>query len=59
MNHAVRCGDRSLAFEQWTMTTGEIGTGATVWAGQIEQPSLYKDPDDPTFVSMIASVFNG
>ncbi len=57
--YAVRCEDRSLAFEQWTMTTGEIGTGATVWTGQIEQPSLYKDPTDPTVVSMIASVCNG
>jgi hypothetical protein len=57
--YAVRCEDRSLAFEQWTMTAGEIGTGATVWAGQIEQPSLYKDLNDPTEVSMIASVCNG
>jgi hypothetical protein len=57
--YAVRCEDRSLGFEQWTMTAGEIGTGATVWAGQIEQPSLYKDPEDPTSVSMIASVCNG
>ena len=57
--YAVRCEDRSLAFEQWTMTAGEIGTGATVWAGQIDQPSLYKDPNDPTFVSMMASVCNG
>jgi hypothetical protein len=54
--YAVRCEDRSLAFEQWTMTAGEIGTGATIWAGQIEQPSLYKDPNDPTFVSMVTSV---
>lgn len=57
--YVVRCEDRSLAFEQRTMTAGEIGTGATVWAGQIEQPSLYKDPNDPTFVSMIATVCNG
>jgi hypothetical protein len=57
--YAVRCEDRSLAFEQWTMTSGEIGTGATVWSGQVEKPSLYKDPNDPTFVSMIASVCNG
>ena len=57
--YAVRCDERSLAFEQWTMTAGEIGTGATVWTGQIEQPSLYKDPTDPTFLSMIATVCNG
>jgi len=24
-----------------------------------KKPSLYKDPNDPTFVSMIASVCNG
>jgi hypothetical protein len=57
--YAVRCEDRSLGFEQWIMTAGEIGTGATVWTGQVEQPSLYKDPNDPTVVSMIASVCNG
>ncbi|HXF18297.1 MAG TPA: surface-adhesin E family protein [Burkholderiales bacterium] len=56
--YAVRCEDRSLGFEQWTMTAGEIGTGATVWAGQIEQPALYKDPSDPTVLGMIASVCN-
>ena len=57
--YAVRCEDRSLGFEQWTMTADEIGTGATVWAGKTEQPALYKDPYDPTFVSMIDSVCNG
>ena len=57
--YAVSCEDRSLAFEQWTMTSGEIGTGATVWAGEIEKASMYKDPNDATFVSMIATVCNG
>jgi hypothetical protein len=57
--YAVRCEDRSMGFEQWTMTAGEIGTGATVWAGQIEQPALYKDPNDQTFIGMITSVCNG
>jgi hypothetical protein len=59
MLYAVRCEDRSMGFEQWTMTAGEIGTGATVWAGQIEQPALYKDPKDPMFIGMITSVCNG
>jgi len=57
--YAVRCEDRSIGFEEWTMTAGEIGTGATVWTGQIEQPSRYKDPTDPTTVAMIASVCSG
>jgi hypothetical protein len=57
--YAVRCEDRSVGFEEWTMTAGEIGSGATVWTGQIEQPSLYQDPTDPTIVSMIASVCSG
>jgi hypothetical protein len=57
--YAVRCGDNSLGFEQWTMTAGEIGTGTTVWSGQIEQASLYKAPNDPIDVSMIATVCHG
>mgnify|MGYP001381265190 FL=1 len=57
--YAVRCEDRSLGFEQWTMTAGEIGTGDTVWAGQLAQPSLYKDANNRTEISMIASVCNG
>ena len=57
--YAVRCEDRSLAFEQWTMTSGEIGTGATIWTGQIDQPSLYKDASDPAVVSMIGTICNG
>ena len=28
--YAVRCEDRSLGFEQWTMTAGDIGSGATI-----------------------------
>jgi hypothetical protein len=59
MLYAVRCEDRSLGFEQWTMTSGEIGTGATVWTGEIEKASLYKDPGDPVFASMVATVCNG
>jgi hypothetical protein len=59
MLYAVRCEDRSLAFEQWTLTAGEIGTGATVWSGQVEQPALYQDPGDPIVVSMIDTVCNG
>ena len=59
MLYAVRCEDRSLGFEQWTMTAGEIGTGPTVWTGEIEKASLYQDPTDTTFVSMVATVCNG
>ncbi|HVY05338.1 MAG TPA: surface-adhesin E family protein [Burkholderiales bacterium] len=57
--YAVRCEDRSIGFEQWTMTSGEIGTGSTVWTGQIDQPSLYQDPADPAVIGMIATVCNG
>jgi hypothetical protein len=57
--YAIRCEDQSLGFEQWTMTAGEIGTGATVWSGQVDTPSRYKDPGDPAVVSMIATVCNG
>jgi hypothetical protein len=57
--YAVSCEDRRLAFEQWTMTAGEVGTGVTVWAGEIEKPSLWKDVNDRMEVSMIASVCNG
>lgn len=59
--YAVRCEDRSLAFEQWTLTAGEIGTGATVWSGEIEQPSLslYQDPNDPAAAGLVSAVCKG
>jgi hypothetical protein len=57
--YAVRCEDRSLGFEQWTMTAGEIGSGETVWAGHVTGPSLYQDPHNPLAVSMIDSVCKG
>jgi len=57
--YAVRCEDRSLGFEQWTMTAGEIGSGETVWTGHVTGPSLYQDPRNPIVVSMIDSVCNG
>jgi len=57
--YAVQCKDQSLGFEQWTLTAGEIGTGATVWSGRIAKPVLYQDPDNPVFAGMIASVCNG
>ena len=57
--YAVRCEDRSLGFEQWTMTSGEIGSGATVWTGYVAGRSLYQDPHNPIVVSMIDFVCNG
>jgi hypothetical protein len=55
LEYAVRCEDSSLGFSAWTMTTGEIGTGETVWYGQIEQPSLYRDPADPLVAGIVDS----
>jgi len=57
--YAVRCEDRSLGFEQWTMTAGEIGSGETIWTGHVVGPSLYQDPHNPIVVSMIDSVCKG
>ncbi len=57
--YAVRCEDRSLGFEQWTMTAGEIGSGDTIWTGNVAGPTLYQDPHNPIVVSMIDSVCNG
>lgn len=59
LDYTVRCEDRSLGFEAWTMTAGEIGTGATVWTGQVERPSLYKDPTDPLVAGIIDSTCKG
>ncbi len=57
--YAVRCGDRSLGFEQWTMTAGEIGSGETIWSGHVAGPTLYQDLHNPMVISMIDSVCNG
>lgn len=40
--YAVSCEDRSLGFEQWIMTAGEIGSGDTVWA-ETQRPSESRD----------------
>lgn len=53
--YSVRCEDRSLGFEKWTMTAGEIGSGATVWAGQVAGPTLYQDPHNPIVAGIIDS----
>lgn len=53
--YAVRCEDRSLGFEQWTMTAGEIGSGATIWSGHVVGPSLYQDPANPIVAGIIDS----
>ncbi len=57
--YAVRCEDLSLGFEQWTMTAGEIGSGATIWTGNVAGPTLYQDPHNPIVAGMIDSVCNG
>lgn len=57
--YAVRCEDRSLGFEQWIMTAGEIGSGETIWSGHVAGRTLYQDPHNPIVVSMIDSVCNG
>lgn len=59
LDYAVRCEDRSIGFEAWTMTAGEIGTGETVWIGKLESPSLYRDPSDPVVASIIDTTCNG
>lgn len=53
--YSVRCEDRSLGFENWTMTAGEIGSGATVWAGNVSGPTLYQDPLNPIVAGIIDS----
>jgi hypothetical protein len=51
--YSVRCEDRSLGFENWTMTAGEIGSGATIWAGHVSGPTLYQDPHNPIVAGII------
>ena len=51
--YAVRCEDRSLGFENWTMTAGEIGSGATIWSGHVSGPTLYQDPHNPIVAGII------
>lgn len=58
LHYAVRCEDRSLGFEAWTLTAGEIGTGDTVWTGQVEKPALYQDPSNPLVAGIIDSTCN-
>jgi hypothetical protein len=58
LHYAVRCEDRSLGFEAWTLTAGEIGTGDTVWTGQVEAPALYQDPLDPVVAGIIDTTCN-
>lgn len=53
--YAVRCEDRSLGFEQWTMTAGEIGSGETVWTGRVVGPALYQDPHNPIVAGIVDS----
>lgn len=53
LHYAVSCEDRSLGFEAWTMTSGEVGTGSTVWTGQVAKPALYTDHTDPLVASII------
>jgi hypothetical protein len=56
--YAVRCEDRSIGFEQWTMTAGEIGSGATIWTGEVAGPTLYQDPLNPIVAGIIDSTCN-
>lgn len=58
LHYAVRCEDRSLGFEAWTLTAGEIGSGDTVWTGQVEKPALYQDPSNPLVAGIIDSTCN-
>ena len=56
--YAVRCEDRSLGFEQWTMTAGEIGSGETIWSGHVVGPTLYQDPQNPIVAGIIDTTCN-
>ena len=59
LHYAVRCEDRSLGFEAWTMTSGAVGSGDTVWTGQVTSPALYKDPSDPLVAGIIDATCKG
>ncbi len=56
--YAVRCEDRSLGFEQWIMTAGEIGSGETIWTGHVVGPTFYQDPHNPIVAGIIDSTCN-
>jgi len=56
LNYAVRCEDRSIGFESWLMTTGEIGTGSTVWAGQVNHATFYRAALDPIAEQVVGAI---
>lgn len=56
--YAVRCEDRSLGFEQWIMTAGEIGSGETIWTGHVVGLTFYQDPHNPIVAGIIDSTCN-
>lgn len=58
LHYAVSCEARSLGFEAWTMTSGEVGTGSTVWTGQVANAALYTDHNDPLVAGIIDATCN-
>jgi hypothetical protein len=56
IEYAFRCEDASLGYSAWSMRSGELGTGQTVWARRAKSVTYFGAGNDPTHTKLLSEV---
>lgn len=54
--YEFQCNLNQLGFAQWSMKSGELGGGATVWADHVNGVSFYQAALDPVSTKLVTAV---
>lgn len=54
--YSFACDKRELGYIQWSMQSGQLGTGRTVWADRVEHVSHYPAAGDVADNALVESV---
>jgi hypothetical protein len=54
--YEFQCAVDKLGFSQWSMSSGELGGGETVWADHVNGVSFYQAAFDPVSVKLVNAV---
>jgi hypothetical protein len=56
---AVDCGAGAVSYQQWSMYADALGTGATVWAGSMQNgPAFFRPEGTSGYGRVVATVCN-
>jgi hypothetical protein len=54
--YSIRCEDSRLGFAEWSMRSGELGTGQTVWARHAQSVAYFDATNDPVYGKLLSEI---